>query len=134
MIGPMITGVQDSQLRCSFCSNGINGSLVIFQDEVRIHIVGLIHQSKDDLFIVHESPSELAPEGTKLSSGGGLDICGIANDASCCRLLGGIVVTHVVVWIKDAVCSFGHSDVVDCICELGEMLLYISIKQVLFTG
>ena len=89
----------------------------------------LVHNTKDNLLVILETAGKLAPEGSELVSGGGGHIAGVTNDASGHWLLGGIVVSHVVVRIQDAVRSLGDGHVIHgslkLIVVLGELLVPI---------
>lgn len=82
----------------------------------------LIHESKNDLWIRCKASGKGSPETCKLGCGGSFRISCIANDASGCWLLGGIIISHIVVGIQDAVGTFGDRDVVYSSCELGVIL------------
>lgn len=113
----------DIQLQGAGGADGVNGCLVVGEDEVGVHVVGLVHKAKDDLLVVHEAVSKLTPEFTKLLGGCGSGVGGVADNASGHGLLGWVVVAHVVVRVQDAVGALGDGDVVHGVFDLGEVLL-----------
>lgn len=110
------------QLQGASGADGIDGCLVVGQYEVGVHVMGLVHESKDDLLVVHEAASKLAPEFSKLLGSCGSRVGGVANNASGHGLLRWVVVAHVVVRVQDAVGALRDSDVVHGIFNLGEVL------------
>jgi hypothetical protein len=84
----------------------------------------LIHQAKNDFWIGCETSSKLAPKGGKLGSTCSLQVRSITDNTSSCRLLGRIIVPHIVVRIQDTISTFSDSNVIDCISELRIVLGY----------
>lgn len=131
------------QLKGAAGADGVDGCLVVGEDEVGVHVMGLwlvsklplhkeemvwvgttnlVHKAKDNLLVVHESASKLAPEFTELLGGCRHRVRGIANDAAGHGLLRWVVVSHVVVGVQDAVGALGDGDVVHGVLNLGEVL------------
>jgi hypothetical protein len=125
-------------LICACCSDGSYSSLVICQNEVGVHIMRLsmvrfclcinwettylVHEPEDNLLIGLETPSKLTPERAELGCCGCSHIRGISDDTASRWLLGGVVVSHVVVRIQDGISTLGDGDIIDGSLKFGEVL------------
>ena len=84
-------------------TDGIDGGLVVVEDELGGHVVGLVHDAEHDALVVLESAGELGPELGKLFGGGGFCVGRVADDAASHGLLRGVIVAHVVVGVEDGI-------------------------------
>lgn len=102
---------------------GVLASLWWYREKIYwVGMTYLVHKPEDDLLVVHKSSGELAPEFTELLGGRGRRVRGVANDAAGHGLLRRVVVSHVVVGVKDAVGALRDGDVVHGVLNLGEVL------------
>jgi hypothetical protein len=85
----------------------------------------LIHQSKNNLRIVCKPSSKFSPKRTKLYSCCRFRIARVPDHAPGRWLLGGVVVSHVIVWIQDRVGVFSDGYVVNWVLKVSEVLFCV---------
>lgn len=120
--GPAVAG-HDDQVGGVGRANGVDGGLVVGEDERRGHVVGLVHEPEDDALVVGEPRRELAPELAKLRRRRGVGVGRVPDDAARVWLGAGVVVSHVVVRIENGIGALGRGDIVHGLLEVVEVRL-----------
>ena len=82
----------------------------------------LVHESEDHFRVVFKPSRKLAPELPELSRCRSVRVTGVSDYTSGAWLLGWVVVSHVVVWVENGVCSLGYGNVVDGVGVVAKML------------
>ena len=79
--GVAISGRKDELLRAGR-SDAVDGGLVVREDELRGHVVRLVHDAEDEVGVVAEGRGQLGPERLELRRRGGVGVGGVADDAA----------------------------------------------------